>query len=45
MEAAGVDQLVLNTISKCDIDLRRDLYNNIGNIFFKISFKWRFYNV
>jgi len=29
MEAMGVDQLVLSTISKCDIDLRRDLYNNI----------------
>jgi len=29
MEAMGVDQLVLSTISKCDIDLRRDLYNNV----------------
>mmetsp|Transcript_33090 Transcript_33090/g.73142 ORF Transcript_33090/g.73142 Transcript_33090/m.73142 type:complete len:378 (-) Transcript_33090:905-2038(-) len=29
VEAKGIDHLVHTTISKCDIDVRRELYNNI----------------
>lgn len=29
MEAKGMHHLITNTISKCDIDVRRELYNNI----------------
>lgn len=28
-EAAGIHELVFNSIMKCDIDIRRDLYSNI----------------
>eukprot|EP00698_Gefionella_okellyi_P019904 TRINITY_DN6173_c0_g3_i1.p1 TRINITY_DN6173_c0_g3~~TRINITY_DN6173_c0_g3_i1.p1 ORF type:complete len:378 (-),score=99.01 TRINITY_DN6173_c0_g3_i1:143-1276(-) len=29
MEAAGIGQLTYESIMKCDVDIRRDLYNNI----------------
>lgn len=38
LEAAGVHELTFNSINKCDIDIRRDLYSNIivsgGNTLF-----------
>jgi actin-related protein len=29
MESAGIHEVVYNNISSCDVDIRRDLYNNI----------------
>lgn len=29
MEAAGVHEIVYNSIAKCDIDVRRELYGNV----------------
>merc|ERR1719350_1450954 len=29
MEAAGIHQTTFNTIMKCDVDIRKDLYANI----------------
>jgi actin-related protein len=29
MEAPGIHELVYNSINKCDIDIRRELYSNI----------------
>ena len=29
MEETGIDKLVYDSISKCDIDLRRELFNNV----------------
>ncbi|KAJ7204638.1 actin-domain-containing protein [Mycena haematopus] len=29
LDAAGIHQTILNSISKCDLDIRRDLYRNI----------------
>jgi actin beta/gamma 1 len=29
MESAGVHELVYNSIMKCDVDLRKDLYHNV----------------
>ncbi|CAN3371763.1 hypothetical protein DIURU_002977 [Diutina rugosa] len=29
MESAGIDQLTYNSIMKCDLDVRKELYNNI----------------
>ncbi len=29
MESAGVQETIFNSIMKCDIDIRKDLYSNI----------------
>ncbi|KAK9820151.1 hypothetical protein WJX72_006700 [[Myrmecia] bisecta] len=29
MEAAGIDETAFNSIMKCDVDIRKDLYNNV----------------
>jgi len=29
MESPGIHELVYNNISECDVDIRKDLYNNI----------------
>ena len=29
MEAAGIDETAFNSIMKCDVDIRKDLYGNV----------------
>ena len=29
MEAAGIDETAFNSIRKCDVDIRKDLYGNV----------------
>ena len=29
MESAGIHELIYNSIMKCDVDIRKDMYNNI----------------
>ena len=29
MEAAGIDETAFNSIMKCDVDIRKDLYSNV----------------
>ena len=29
MEAAGIDETAFNSIMKCDVDVRKDLYGNV----------------
>ena len=31
MEAAGIHETTFNSIMKCDVDIRKDLYSNVGN--------------
>lgn len=41
MEAAGIDETAFNSIMKCDVDIRKDLYGNVvlsgGDLFHPCS--------
>jgi hypothetical protein len=41
MEAAGIDETAFNSIMKCDVDIRKDLYGNVvlsGGVHFVCRF-------